>query len=182
MFKQIIATTILSMIPTFAMANEKPYIDHINVDLTKQKLYLHWTDNRPEQIFLVSTGKGVPGIRNYCSKHHQDAAHCTPTGDFYIFPNGDENTVDTMGFPMSWYSELKDIPKKPHSRSITGAGIGIHGKEPLNYISKNQTSTASLGCIRLGDDAVADREAKLIHDNIKNNKTIVHIYGIAPSP
>jgi len=143
------------MLHTFLLAitinNSNPYIDHIQVDLSKQLLYEHWTDNRKTNPIHVSTGTGhgnkcITGNEHNCTEHYHGRVE--PLGGKYYY--------DTKGYLMSYYVQFD-----------SKRGEGLHSGEP---VVKGQTE--SHGCVRvLGDDNM-----KTIRYNV-NKETILDIYG-----
>lgn len=142
-------------------------ISSIDVDLTSQKMTVHYDDGTKEG-HNISSGKGKPGTADDPCKT-QTEENCTPTGDFKIVSKGNKDTKNKHGDRMSWYVELGG------DKVIDGRGIGIHDSQPVGG-----GAAMSHGCVRVGETAADDAFAKKINQGV-DDKTTVHISGKAPT-
>ena len=151
------------------------WITSIDVDLTAQRLVLHWSDGTDSPPHNVSTGRGRKGTRgNPCQT--QQEVNCTPPSPPAGFPmtsRGDEHTQNSHGDAMAWYVGF-----------IDSRGIGIHNSQrviagvPLSH-----------GCVRTGNTRADRAFARLINENVRLKRgnaaagtfTVVHVTGRAPT-
>jgi hypothetical protein len=154
MLAKVLAFLVLVTVPV--MAQPKPYIDHIQVDLSKQMLYEHWTDNRKVKPIPVSTGYSRKGIKCITGNEH----NCTEHYHGHVIPLGGPNFKSTEGYPMSYYVQF-DARRSE----------GIHSGEPVV-----KGNTESHGCVRV----LGDANVRMVRYNVNKN-TILDIYGIPPN-
>jgi len=141
-----------------------PKITSIDVDLSTQRLTVHYSDGSTEGHSIAS-GRGSPGTSDDPCKT-QTEQHCTPTGDFKIVSKGNKDTANAHGDRMAWYVELGG------DKVIDGRGIGIHNSQPVGG------GPRSHGCVRVGDSAADEAFAKKINKGV-DDRTVVHITGKA---
>lgn len=137
-------------------------ITKIDVDLSGQKLTLNWSDGTSED-HNISSGRGLPNTQDDpCAKQTEE--NCTPAGEFKVGTLGNAGTKNQHGDAMSWYVAFVD-----------SRGIGIHDTQPVTG------KPASHGCVRVGNTSADDAFAKKINQNVIQGKTIVHVFGKAPT-
>jgi lipoprotein-anchoring transpeptidase ErfK/SrfK len=137
----------------------KPRIKSIEVDLSKQRLTISWSDGKTSKPIVISSGKGLPDTKDDpCKNPHVNGSLCTPTGTFAVGKKGGRNYKNGDGDAMAYYVEFE-----------AGRAIGIHDSQAVTG------RPASHGCVRV-DMATS----KLINENVtKSTKVIVS--GKAPT-
>lgn len=141
-----------------APAKPKAWIERVDIDLTRQKLKVQWSDKRETKEVPVSTGRGCPNTgKDPCPKDTENS-YCTPTSDFHPGKKGDESYKSRDGSAMSWYVELSEVGYR---------GIGIHNAQLVTGTPRSH------GCIRVGAGT-----AEAINKNTTKSTTI-HISGKA---
>jgi lipoprotein-anchoring transpeptidase ErfK/SrfK len=137
----------------------KPHIKSIEVDLSKQRLTISWSDGKTSKPIVISSGKGLPDTKDDpCKDPNVNGSQCTPIGHFAVGKKGDRNYKNQKGDAMAYYVEFE-----------AKRAIGIHDSQPVTG------KPASHGCVRV-DMATS----KLINENVTKS-TKVNVSGKAPT-